>query len=553
MTKPRDRNDYAQLGIEPEITLVPMSEPSGGSEDCGDCGTRWGPLRPFEDQGGVPPFPVEVLPGRWSEHIRALTEATQVPVDLPGMMLLGVWATAVQGKYRIRGWEGWYEPLCVWPCVALDPGNRKSAVLRALFEPVRRFEQEQRKGESPKRAEALAQRAALEAEISRLRKRTAKADATDAEREALTQQRDALERIVVPFEPPILLAADTTMEAVGVLLRDHGRITIASEEGGEVFQIAGGRYSEGHNYDILLKAHAGDSHVVHRIGREPLYIDRAIASVALAVQPEVLEQLGRDTTGMQGRGFLPRFLWSIPRSPLGVRRIRTEPVPEELSGWYGDAVRTLLSLPGQRDEEGAWIPRLIDLDPAAQQVLEGWAREVEPWLGPSGQLAAHSGWGSKLVGATLRMAGLLHAAERPAVDPSARRASAEAVANAVTLARYCIPHALAAFGCMGQRNETERHAVRVLQWAQTAGLSSFTERDVWQTLRRSFHDEVRGIRPALEELAARNYLREVPPGERKGPGRKPSPRWEVHPDAVSHNPQIPQNRLVAMGASREPA
>jgi hypothetical protein len=351
-------------------------------------------------QGELPPFPVEALPGRWSEYVQVLTEATQVPADLPGMMLLGVWATAVQGKYRIRGWEGWYEPLCVWPCVALDPGNRKSAVLRTLFEPVRRFEQEQRKSESPRRAEALAQRAALEAEIGRLRKRAAKADATDADRGALAKQLEALAQVTVPFEPPILLAADTTMEAVGVLLRDHGRITIASEEGGEVFQIAGGRYSEGHNYDILLKAHAGDSHVVHRIGREPLYIDRAIASVALAVQPEVLEQLGRDTTGMQGRGFLPRFLWSIPKSPLGARKIRTAPVPDALADWYTASVTTLLSLPGQRDEEGTWIPRLLDLEPAAQQVLEGWPARWSPGSVPAGNSritadGAASSWGRR--------------------------------------------------------------------------------------------------------------------------------------------------------------
>lgn len=364
----------------------------------------------------------------------------------------------------------------------------------------------------------------------------------------LETQLDALSRLSVPFEPPILLAADATMEAVGVLLRDHGRITIASEEGGEVFQIAGGRYSEGHNYDILLKAHAGDSHVVHRIGREPLYIDRAIASVALAVQPEVLLQLGRDSTGMQGRGFLPRFLWSLPNSPLGARRIRTAPVSEALSEWYSASVTSLLSLPGQRDEEGAWIPRLVDLDEAAQKGLEDWAREVEPWLGPGGRLAEHSGWGSKLVGATLRIAGLLHAAERPSMEPSARRVTAETLASAVAIARYCIPHALAAFGCMGPRDETGQNAIRVLRWVQTEGLSSFTERDVWQTLRRSFRDEVSGIRPALEELASRNYLREAPMPERKGPGRRPSPRWEVNPAVLSHNPHNPHNSPEAFSA-----
>jgi replicative DNA helicase len=127
------------------------------------------------------------------------------------------------------------------------------------------------------------------------------------------------------------------------------------------------------------------------------------------------------------------------------------------------------------------------------------------------------------------------------MDPSVRRVSAETLESAVTIARYCIPHAFAAFGCMGQRNETEYHAVRVLRWFQAAGLGSFTERDVWQTLRRSFRDEVHAIRPALEELAARNYLREAPMPERKGPGRKPSPRWEVNPAVLSRNPQDPRN------------
>lgn len=216
----------------------------------------------------------------------------------------------------------------------------------------------------------------------------------------------------------------------------------------------------------------------------------------------------------------------------------------------------MLSLPVQRFADGRWDTRLIDLSPEAFKVCASWFFEIEPDLGEGGRFESLRDWAGKLHGATLRIAALLHAAERPTADPSSRPVSAEIFERAIDIARYLIPHAEAAFDSMGvSEREDEARARRVLRWIREGGPRtsnpknpsngiggadswnsrdsrdgvSFTESQVQQALRRSFNNDASLIRPVLKVLADRNYIAPAPENHRPGPGRKPSPRWYVNP------------------------
>ena len=45
---------------------------------------------------------------------------------------LGVLATALQGKFRVQGMPGYYEPLNLYTLVIAAPGERKSGVIRDM-------------------------------------------------------------------------------------------------------------------------------------------------------------------------------------------------------------------------------------------------------------------------------------------------------------------------------------------------------------------------------------------------------------------------------------
>lgn len=75
--------------------------------------------------------------------------------------------------------------------------------------------------------------------------------------------------------------------------------------------------------------------------------------------------------------------------------------------------------------------------------------------------------------------------------------------------------------------ERDHLAQKVVSWFRRRPAASFSERDVWRDLGKSF-SAVDDVRPVLVALEARGYLRAAPAETRPGPGRKPSPRWHVN-------------------------
>jgi len=101
------------------------------------------------------------------------------------------------------------------------------------------------------------------------------------------------------------------------------------------------------------------------------------------------------------------------------------------------------------------------------------------------------------------------------------------VERAVKIGRYLIPHAQAAFAEMGT-DPTVEEAKHVLRWIERKGVDTFTKREAFEGTKGRFR-RVTALEPALDLLLAQGYIREAESPERKGPGRKPSARYEVSP------------------------
>jgi replicative DNA helicase len=171
---------------------------------------------------------------------------------------------------------------------------------------------------------------------------------------------------------------------------------------------------------------------------------------------------------------------------------------------------------------------VLTLDPDAAALLLAFEAEIEPRLAADrGDLGHVAGWGSKLVGATCRLAGLLHLAERLRTGWSAP-VTVGTVDAAIALGRYLTEHALAAFGLMGSGQVLD-DAQYVLGWVDRTATERVTRRDLFTALPRGRFPKVDDLDPALEVLEHHGYLRRVEQPRPKGAGRPPSPTYDVNP------------------------
>jgi hypothetical protein len=205
-------------------------------------------------------------------------------------------------------------------------------------------------------------------------------------------------------------------------------------------------------------------------------------------------------------------------------------MPAEIRDRYTQAIEKLLSLPISRDESGSIRSQELRLSPDADDALEDFEREMEPKLHPLGELAHMADWASKLAGTVIRVAGLLHMAtywRESTPAPWDRPIDRETMDGAIQIGRYLLEHAQAAYGLMGADPEIER-AKFLLSWVTALRKTSLTLRDLFQGTKGRFR-RVEAMRPALAILVDRGFLRPRVQPSHPGPGRKPSPVYEVNP------------------------
>jgi replicative DNA helicase len=480
---------------------------------------------PLRRREPLPTFPTDALPEPFAAMVTHLAEFTQTDPGMVGTSALSMLAAAAGGRCELEVRPGWREPLNLFTCTVAEPGERKSAVQAEMAAPLLAAERDLVDQAGPVIAEAETLRAIALKASDQAKAKAGNAEGKDRDAKTADAVSAAMmaEAIVVPTLPR-LVADDVTPEAAGSLLAEQaGRLAIVSAEGG-IFDVIAGRYSGNvPNLDVFLKGHAGDALKVDRKGRPPEYVPNPALTLGLMVQPAVLTAIGEQRS-FRGRGLLARFLYTVPPSKVGRRRIDPPAVPGEVRDAYTETVRSLaLTL-------SAWTdPATLTLASDAVSVLFDLARRTEPRLGPEGDLAHLRDWGSKLVGATARLAGLLHLAEHPS-DGWRRSVERASVAAAVQLADYYTAHALAAFDEM-RADPTIADAEYLLGVIRRHGFAEVSRRDLFTAASRSRFPKAEDLTPAVALLAEHGWLipREVPAPT--GPGRPPSPRWTVHPAA----------------------
>lgn len=504
------------------------------------------PFTPLTLPMATPPFPRGNLPEWADQWCQAESKATQTPLALAASVAIGVIAAGIAGRVKYSPRKGWVEPANLFLAPTLFTGERKSAVLDHGTAPIQEFEREAVERAEPTIAAIASEHRMLEAKMKAIEQKAAKAE-DPGEAAKLRQDAKALAKELaahhVPAEPQFLCDDATPEKLVQMMAQQGGRIFQASAEG-TAFEICKGRYSETANIEVYLKAHAGDYLRTSRISRTDDIVPNPALTCVIAVQPHVIQGLAENAT-MRGRGFLARWLYSVPDSIVGSRAIATEPVSDSLTRAYYRNVLTIWGIEMQPGPDGKPQPTMLEFSREGDGVLQDFERWLEPQLGQDGELSNMAGWGNKLAGATVRLAGLIHIADAVAVDrPWQAPISSGAVDRAVRLARdYFLPHAKAAFGIMGADVRRES-ALKVADWIQKecahsacsapGGTPAFSRRDIFNGNRRRF-PTVEDLDPILKLLQSHGYIRPIPDSGKPGRGKK-SPLFEVSVDFLLHDP-----------------
>ncbi len=382
------------------------------------------------DAVSLPEFPTSALPKVLADYVAALSTFSQTPPEMAGALSLGILATGFQSQFTIEAKEGYIEPVNLYIAALAPPGERKSAIHGGLLAPVYQYEEERQQEEKEVIAANHAEYNTLEKRLEELKNKAAKGKCEFADVREAAAELNSFE-----YKNAFRLTADdvTPEKLVELMAQQNGTITLSSAEGG-IFDTLAGRYDKMPNMDVFLKAHACERLVVDRIGRKQSVIDKPHLTVILTLQPSVIQGNMHSGSSMRSRGLSARFLYVVCNSYVGHRDVDPPPIPFNVKTAYHDFVRRILN----GSDSG-----VIKLDSEARERYLQYAAKVEARL--RDVYRDMPDWGGKLVGAMLRIAALIHAAEH--LDkPTQARVNAQTIERAIQL-----PPAIWRICCRGVR------------------------------------------------------------------------------------------------------
>ena len=134
----------------------------------------WTPITPLDSRYG-PPFPVEALPTPFRRYAQSLSDAYQVPTDLPALLMLATASVPLAKRIQIKAGPDWIEPCNLYVAVVLPPASRKSAIFKAVTAPLEEYERQMTERLAEPIAEARQQYAIQKTALKRAEKVAAEA------------------------------------------------------------------------------------------------------------------------------------------------------------------------------------------------------------------------------------------------------------------------------------------------------------------------------------------------------------------------------------------
>lgn len=511
---------------------VPADVPGAerDSEKTTTSASFFAPFVQLDERAGLPTFPLEPLPRALAEWVREASEAEQVTVDVAAILTLVAMSICVMGKAKAGMFGG--EPLSLFIVTIDRSGANKSGIFGAALRHVEMLVGRSQSELNGRLAEWEAKGAVLESAVKAIKsdlvKLQKKGDALERG-DAEERLKDAIAALTAHADErprgDVRLCSDITPERLADLLADHRVVAQLSAEGGEVFEGMARYQGDGKGagkMEVYLKGWKGETLMVDRRNGTQIAVSEPTLTVACVAQPQVLATLRDDGGAREGRGLIGRFLFTVPESRVGRRRLSRARVSAMTDTAYRELLGRLFALPVPAGE----TPE-IPLSDDAWRIAERFYDETERELQPGGELVDVESFASKLRSYLARFAGILHLADGRGVDAAI---DGPTMARALTLARYFLAHGCAAHGLMKPEEEVNK---ALTLWPKLVRLADdgleLLERDVTQKARgRGGLGQTNDVKRALDTLDHAGWLRR----EERPTGRRPAAWLVLNPHAV---------------------
>lgn len=392
-----------------------------------------------------PPIPLEepapepydlTRMGALGEHAGYVADNLAVPGGMVLMADLGAVSAAIGGRRKVCVRPGWTEPVVLHALALAPPGSRKSAVVSKATEPLKKTEKKRREKDRTDVEIDKMRRSILDDQIKAATVRAAKGkdqgerDAAMADAEALVIRRASMGE---PMEETRLLASDITPEELAYLMaRQGGRMAVIDSEAAFLSNISG-RYSPGGRpkVDLVLNAYDQQSYTVDRVGRdEPVEIETANLTIALAVQGDAITGLGKSCTEMDRRGTWGRYLYDVTPGHV-LRTVTTPEIPGTVESAHEQRIEQLMQVCYDSEES-----RTLTLSERARNLFFGYYLESDPALRGAHTRVRIQGWEEKQPGRIIRIAALITLYENPYADEIPGDVMADVIALDETMRQH---------------------------------------------------------------------------------------------------------------------
>lgn len=540
-----DRHGFEDL-MPTDRTAPPKNDSSNSSEAPQGPRNGFSGIAGMENEGGgaiweppipvptyrLPPFPTDALGAPLAAWVRAQSVSLNVSEDLVAFSALGTVSTALGGRRRIHVKDGWEdENVCLYLLGLAGSSARKTPALDAASAALREQTAQLREDRRAEVDENDQKIRIAEAEMVTAERLVAQGKGSPEDARAVL---DTLRELRDKPGLPKTLVGDVTLEALGKLMGENGgRMGLLESEAG-FFKACAGLYGNGRaDITLVLKAYSGTGHDIERIMRGSTWMPHTALSIALIVQPGVVEQMEKDNPEFKSSGFLNRFLYSLP-APMPPGTFDTPAVPAAIRDDYNQRIGTLF--------QKVWTAEnitTVHLTHDARKRFADFYNEVEQRKAENGDLHDLAEWAGKLCGQLLRVAACLTLFD----DHGATEINEEGMGRALSLAPYLVTHARAAFALMSRDGDGGRKLLRDI----LDRLRDLADNEGTVTLRKvreSFKGrlatgggnvDAEAIQEAMEQLEDLGWVAEIlaPPRRPGQRGARPSPRYDIHPQILT--------------------
>ncbi|HLH79607.1 MAG TPA: DUF3987 domain-containing protein [Chthonomonas sp.] len=477
---------------------------------------------PFALEEALPSCPVDVLPPLVHELAEEIARAVQVPLEMPVGFALSTLASSTMGGWQVEVKRDFIVECNLYSLVIARSGERKSEAFRKITEPLREWERVYQKKEAAEVAAANDAYDLYEQKRNALKGAIVKSQDPRQEQELMQKLRELHQAPPVKRYPFKLIVSNATSEALERhLAEQNGLAAILSDEPDVLGVIAAGKYNAQNTIvtntlGVLLNGYDGGTVETIRIGRGDVFIERALLSIGLAVQPVVLRAL-MDNKNLTLRGLPARFAFFWCSSMAGARELLREEVNEQILARWRELLFELLNKRIQNFRSGK--PQRLTFEPGAfRRLVTFHDDESEPLFREGGDFQRAPEWGNRWVALVVRLAALFHLAERE----ESNTISLSTLERAIALGYYLKSHALFALAQSGV-DEVYDNAAKVASRVTSERLAEFTLRDV----ERWCHCTAEEGEAVLNFLKQKGWIKteqRIPPG-----GGTPSTLCVVNP------------------------